>query len=313
MSQRPRVALVGSGAFALPSFQALQVVAEVALVVTQPPRNSGRGLHEEPTPVGAWARGNGLPLLETADLNSAAALVQLRSARPACLLVIAFGQKLSPEVLEGYGAFNLHGSMLPAWRGAAPIQRAIMAGDTRLGVSVISLAARMDAGEVYARADLSVGDDEVSSEAHDRLALLGAPLMVKTLHQWQGGTLAGEAQVESRSTHAAKLRREDAWVDFNASAALVRARINGLSPWPGVDAVVAGESFRILRAASGPGVAPDGTAHGTLLDEQHVACASGVVCLREVQPRGGRRMSLRDFIHGRRLSPGVRIESAPRR
>lgn len=313
MSPPLRVALVGSGAFALPSFQSLREVAEVALVVTQPPRNAGRGLHEEPTPVGAWARQAGLPLLETADLNSEGALAELRGARVGCLMVIAFGQKLSPAVLDGRGAFNLHGSLLPAWRGAAPIQRAMMAGDTRLGVSVISLAARMDAGEVYARAELTVGDEEVSSEAHDRLAVLGAPLMVKTLRDWQGGTLAGESQVESRSTRAAKLHRADAWVDFSASATLVRARINGLSPWPGVDATVAGESFRILRSASAQASVPGGTVPGTLLDEQHVACGSGAVCLREVQPRGGRRMSLRDFLHGRRLSPGVRIESAQQR
>jgi methionyl-tRNA formyltransferase len=194
-----RVALLGSGAFAIPSFSALVTTPgiEVPLVVTQPDRPAGRGRVLEPTPVGAWAAGEGLRAIKPEDINAPEWIELLERERIAALAVIAFGQKLSPAVLEGRVACNLHGSLLPRWRGAAPIQRSVMAGDDEVGVTVISIAPRMDAGLVYARVATTIGASETSGDLHDRLAQLGVPAMVDAVQGLVAGTAHGAVQDES--------------------------------------------------------------------------------------------------------------------
>jgi len=300
-----RVALLGSGAFAIPSFTALAATPgiDVPLVVTQPDRPAGRGRVLEPTPVGAWAARERLRVIKPEDINAPEWIDLLASERIAALAVIAFGQKLSPAVLDGRVACNLHGSLLPRWRGAAPIQRSVMAGDDEVGVTVISIAPRMDAGLVYARVVTRVGPSETSGDLHDRLAQLGVPAMVGVVQGLLEGTARGAAQDESLATRARKLSRADAWVDFGGSARAACARINGLSPWPGTDCTIAGDGhqpmpIKLLRCRAVDASLPV----GSVATSGVVGCGEGAIDVLEAQVPGGKPMPLADLMRGRRWS-----------
>ncbi|MBM4111392.1 MAG: methionyl-tRNA formyltransferase [Phycisphaerae bacterium] len=303
-----RVALLGSGAFAIPSFSALIAASgiKVPVVVTQPDRPAGRGRVLEPTPVGAWAAGEGLRVIKPEDINAPEWLDLLKLERIDALAVIAFGQKLSPSVLEGRVACNLHGSLLPRWRGAAPIQRSVMAGDDEVGVTVISIAPRMDAGLVYARVTTTIGASETSGDLHDRLAQLGVSSMVGVVQGLIAGTAQGSTQDESLATRARRLSRADAWVDLGGSARAVCARINGLSPWPGTDCTITGEGtgpmpIKVLRCRTVDAELPMGTVatHGV------VGCGEGAIEVLEAQLPGGKPMPLADLMRGRRWSRAI--------
>ncbi len=321
--------LLGSGAFSVPSFEAIRARAdalrvEIRMVVSQPDRPAGRGRLEQPTPVSEWALSHSLPLIRPANVNGTEPLETIQETKSALFVVVAFGQKLSLELLRGVVAINLHGSLLPAWRGAAPIQRSLMAGDARVGVSVIEVGERMDAGGVFAMAETPRIDGETAGELHDRLAVLGVDALMKVVAQCLAGTARARAQDESLATRARKLSRADAWVDFTRTADEVSSRINGLSPWPGVDATIAGHAVAILRARVGgqAGGANHGAANAALAGEVHaageilidgtVACGTGSVELLEVQAPGSRAVALAAFLNGRRLGAGARIESSPK-
>jgi methionyl-tRNA formyltransferase len=333
-----RAVLCGAGSFGLASFRRVHSGdvrgLDVALAVSAPDRPSGRGLRTTATPVSQWARGAGIPLLCTEDINSAESLARIAQARPDVLVVVSFGQKIGESLLSSYAAFNLHGSLLPAWRGAAPVQRALMAGDREVGISVIGLAARMDAGPVYATARTSVGESETAGELHDRLAELGAEPMVRTLTSFTQrrrempgaspdavlSSMDRAVQDESCATRARKLSRADAWVDFGSSADAVRARINGLAPWPGCDASLfvpemPSVPLRILRAR----VASHSPAHppeevGLVSERGTVRCRHGEIELLEAQVPGGKAMHLAELLRGRRIhaSAMARIASVHR-
>jgi methionyl-tRNA formyltransferase len=300
-----RVALLGSGAFAIPSFSALAATPglEVPLVITQPDRPAGRGRVLEPTPVGSWAAREGLRVVKPEDINAPEWVELLARERIDALAVIAFGQKLSPAVLDGRVACNLHGSLLPRWRGAAPIQRSVMAGDDEVGVTVISIASRMDAGLVYERVATTIGPSETSGDLHDRLAQLGVPAMVGVVRGLLDGTARGTTQDESLATRARKLARADAWVDLRGSARDVCARINGLSPWPGTDCTIAGDGhepmpIKLLRCRAVDASLPV----GSVATSGVVGCGEGAIEVLEAQVPGGKPMPLVDLMRGRRWS-----------
>lgn len=320
----PDVVFLGAGAFGLPVLRMLADAGRVALVVSQPDRAAGRGKQLTPTPVSEFALARGLPLLRPEDCNEpvqrdlvrgAAIAASERAAndgRPQpgpAYVVIAFGQKLSPPLLEDVFAINLHGSLLPRWRGAAPVQRALMEGDPVAGVSVIGLAERMDAGVVYAEEPLAIGAQQTAGELHDALSELGPDLIAAVLHSWRAGTVQSRVQDESKATRARKLGRADAWVDLSMPAARVRARINGLNPWPGCAISVAGNPLVVRRCVEvdpAPGLAVGAVdADGTL------ACGSGAVRLLEVQAPGGRVMGFGEWSRGARLACPAAVASAP--
>jgi len=303
-----RVALLGSGAFAIPSFSALAATPgiEVPLVITQPDRPAGRGRVLEPTPVGAWAAREGLRVVKPADINAPEWIELLAHERIAALAVIAFGQKLSSAVLDGRVACNLHGSLLPRWRGAAPIQRSVMAGDDEVGVTVISIASRMDAGVVYARVATAIGPSETSGALHDRLAQLGVPAMVEVVQGLLDGTARGTTQDESLATRARKLSRADAWVDLRSPAREACARINGLSPWPGTDCTIAGDGnepmpIKLLRCRAVDASLPV----GSVATSGVVGCGAGAIEVLEAQVPGGKPMPLADLMRGRRWGRAI--------
>lgn len=320
----PEVVFLGAGAFGLPTLRMLADAGRVALVVSQPDRAAGRGKQLTPTPVSAFALERGLPLLRTPDCNApedrdairaaavaaaARAAAQGRPQPSPAMVVVAFGQKLTHELMLGMFAVNLHGSLLPRWRGAAPVQRALMEGDDATGISVIALAERMDAGAVFAMEPYAIGAEQTAGELHDALADLGPAVMASVLAGWRHGHAEPRAQDESRATRARKLSRADAWVDLSMDAHRVRARINGLNPWPGCTIAVDGAALAVRRCVevAGGDVPPP----GTLRPDGTLGCGRGAVRLLDVQAPGGKAMAFRDWARGVRLAGEARVTSTP--
>ena len=311
-SEQPlRVVFLGSGAFGLPTLDALFARHEVPLVVSQPDRPAGRGRRTTPTPIAAAVRERdaGPEVLAVESVNEPGIRAAIAEARPDALVVIAFGQKIGPELLADHFAINLHGSILPRWRGAAPINRAMMAGDSEAGVSVIALADRMDAGAVYATAATPIDPRETAGELHDRLAELGVETVMRVLGDHALGRATPELQDEALACHAAKLSRRDGTVEFDQPADRVRARINGLSPWPGCDALLDGKPIRLRRAA--PGEAEVDGVVGSVRPDGHVRCGEGSIRLIDVQPPGKGTMSWDAFVRGRGIEANASLEPMP--
>ncbi|MBL9149824.1 MAG: methionyl-tRNA formyltransferase [Phycisphaerae bacterium] len=306
---RLRIAFFGSGSFGIPTLHALTTAHDVVGVISQPDRPAGRGRAFTPTPVAAWASARKIPVQKPDDVNTRESIGMVKALDADAFVVIAFGQKLGEDLLGKTFAINLHASLLPAYRGAAPINWAIVDGHAKTGVSVISLAARMDAGLVYATRETEIGLEELAGELHDRLALLGVDPVLETLDAHAKGTLKGATQDDSKATRARKLRRADGTVDPRSmSADEIRCRVHGLSPWPGVDVLLGGEALRLVRVRSHRD--RSGTP-GTLLADGTIGCASGCLELLEVQPPGARAMAFGDWRRGRRIETGATVMPAP--
>lgn len=302
----------GSGAFGLPTLQRLAHAHRVTAIVTQPDRKAGRGARLTPTPIGDWAAEHlpHVPLLKPGRVSDPESLEQVRAFPADAWVVIAYGQKLSPALLADRFAINLHASLLPRWRGAAPINWAILEGDSQTGNSVITLADRMDAGLVLGQSRRDIEPTHTTAELHDLLAADGPDLVERVLAQHASGTLTPTEQDETLVTHARKLSKQDAWVDFSAPAPACRNRIHGLNPWPGVVVDGAGEPLKILRAQATTLPAEEDSVPGTLLDARQglVRCAPGTALrLIEVQPSGKRAMPWADFARGRELRASDRL------
>lgn len=307
-----RVIFAGSGEFGLPSLTSLvQSRHQVVQVITQPDRPAGRGRTLSSTPIAAAAASAGLPLLKTADIN--------RETLPAAdvMLVIAFGQKIAPDQVDHprLGSINLHASRLPACRGAAPINWAIIRGETLAGNSIIRLAQRMDAGAILAQSSLTIGPVETAGELHDRLAIDGAALVTKTLEALSEGSIAEQPQDESRATLAPKLSREAAVLDFNRTAGEVARRIRGLYPWPGCRVALRDgantEIARLRLVRARPAVDDEGERWlpGEVMLSAMIRTPEGALEILEIQPEGGRPMSLADYRRGHRWEPGMNLAS----
>ena len=305
------VVFFGSGAFGVPTLEHLSRSHTLRGIVTQPDRPAGRGGELTPTPVGAWAATHrpDVALLKPEKCNAADVTAQIRGWPAEAWVVIAFGQKLGKALLAERFAINLHASLLPRWRGAAPINAALLAGDARTGNSVITLAERMDAGLVLGQSELTPAPEMTAGEAHDRLSAEGPALVQRVLEGHAAGRLSPAAQDEALVTIAPKLSRADGWVDFQEAAEQCRRRINGLSPWPGVTVQFRGAPLKLVRAtvdaaaqaSSGPAGAIQGAGKG--VGEGLVACGVGTLLrLLEVQAPGKRVQAWRDFANGARVN-----------
>lgn len=313
------IVFLGSGAFGIPALNAFSGPAHKVLhIVSQPNRPAGRGKRLLPTPVSQWAAEHQVPLTATENANAPEILALFRSLRPDCFVVIAFGQKLSEELLAiaPHRAINLHSSLLPRYRGAAPINWALINNDPTAGVCVIDVAARMDAGAILASAATPIGPAETAGELHDRLSLLGAPLVLDVLDKLASGAATRTPQDESLATRAPKLSREMAWVDFTQPAAIVSARIRGLSPWPGVhvEAFDPTGKHRATTTLLRCQVASPTTVHaseqcGTVLADRTVACGQGSLEILTLQPQGKKPMDLQAFANGHGYGPGAKLAS----
>lgn len=321
------IVFFGSGEFGVPTLARLAERHRLLAVVTQPDRPAGRGGKVTPTAIAQWAAGHvpGVPIFKPEKVSEPGVLERLRGialgeggtgegAAPggaACFVVIAFGQKMPRALLEGIFAINLHASLLPRWRGAAPINAAMLAGDAVTGNSVITLAERMDAGLVLGQTRRAIDPGQTAGELHDALAADGPELVERVLTEHAEGRTRGEAQVESLVTKAAKLSKADGVVDWSRSAVECRQRVHGLTPWPGVAAMMDGDLVKLLRVreAGERGEGGAGSAMpGTVVDVERglVACGMGTVLeIREVLPAGKRAMAWGDFIRGRRVEAGT--------
>jgi len=306
------VVFLGSGAFGLPTLRALAERHRVRAIVSQPDRPAGRGKKTAPTPIAEWARASApsIPLFKPERVNEATVRDQIRAAPADAWVVIAFGQKLGPALLEGRFAINLHASLLPRWRGAAPIHAAILGGDTETGNSVITLADRMDAGEVLGRSRRPIDPALTAGEMHDLLAGDGPDLVLDVLGRFEAGTLERETQDESLVTLAPKLSKADGVPDFAQPAEALRRRVHGLTPWPGVSVTLGGTRLKLLRVEPGPALSDQPP--GALADPAGgvVACARGEsLRMLDVQPAGKRAMPWSAFIAGRSIEPGTLLEA----
>ena len=324
------IVFLGSGAFGIPSLEALVRSGHRVLhVITQPDRPAGRGRQEMATPVGQWVlarkgdpgSGGAIGLTRTANVNGTEVMELLRHLKPECLVVIAFGQKMSDELLATAprAGINLHSSLLPKYRGAAPINWALINNDAVAGVSVIEVTRVMDAGDILALAETPIGPSETAGELHDRLALLGAPLLLDVLDRMATGTVTRSAQDHTKTTRAPKLSRELAWVDFAQPAPAVSARIRGLSPWPGVQVELTDPAGKprvqaaILKCRateSRQSHGPDDC--GKVLEDRSVACRTGSLEILLVQPAGKKTMELQAFANGYGFGPAARLRSVVR-
>lgn len=308
-----RLVFFGSGAFGEPTLAALAQRHQIAAVVTQPDRPAGRGGKSTATPIAQFADAHlgaaGVPVWREENVNIPAVRERIRAVEADAWVVIAFGQYLSKALLEGVFAVNLHGSLLPRWRGAAPVAAAVLAGDAEAGNSVITLASRMDAGLVLGQTRRPLRPEYTAGDLHDLLSGDGPDAVLGVLADQAAGRVRGQEQDESLVTVAGKFTKADGWVDFGGSADECRRRIHGLNPWPGVTVQHRGAPLKLLRCAverSGGGAA------GTLADASAgvVHCGGGTALrLLEVQPAGKRAMPWTDYANGRRVESGERLEA----
>lgn len=304
-----RIVYFGSGAFGLPTLERLCAEHEVVRVVSQPDRPAGRGRSTTPTPIAAWAREREMDVVTPSSVNEPAIRDEIRGLDADAWVVIAFGQKLLPALLADQFAINLHASLLPRWRGAAPINHAILAGDAETGNSVITLAERMDAGLILGQSRRPMDAAWTAGDLHDLLAADGPAVVLDVLSRRAAGTLHGAAQDESLVTVAGKLSRADAWVDFGQSAEMCRRRVHGLSPWPGVAVDLDGQELKLLRVQVETGARAG--ASGRLIDPDAgvIGCGEGTaLSMIAVQPTGRRPMSWQDYARGRRPEAGVLVQ-----
>jgi len=315
-----RIVFAGSGSFGLPALGALvEGGQEVVLAVTQPDRPAGRGRHVAEGPIKRFARERGIAVLQPADVNAAAAVRRIREARPDLVLMIAFGQKLGRPLLGAarHGAINLHASLLPECRGAAPVAWAILRGETETGLTVIEMTERMDAGDILGQRATPIGPDETSGELADRLAGLGARLVTEVVRDLALDQVERRAQNDAQATLAPRLKKSDGLVRWDQPAQAVHNQIRATTPWPGAatfDRRVGRPELRLvltrtrLLQAAGVAGAP-GTVLAASAEGLDVAAARGTVRILELTPAGKRNMSAADFLHGHALEAGSRFTS----
>lgn len=298
-----RVVFYGSGAFGLPTLSWLKNNHEVVQVVSQPDRPAGRGRKSTPTPITSFAREHGLSHMTVEDVAAPSVVDQLSQQDATANIVIAFGQKIPQSILEQRFACNLHASLLPRFRGAAPINRSIMARETQTGLSVIALAQRIDAGEIYHQIACPLDPSRTAGEIHDLLAEMGPTAIDYVLNALADGSLHGEVQDEALSTHAAKLARDDGLISFQGDANQVRSHIHGVTPWPGARAKLGARQCKIGRVEV---ISENeaGMASGQLRSDFAIQCTNGAVRPLEIQPAGSRMMPFAAFCNGAELTPG---------
>lgn len=317
-----RIILFVSGEFAIPSTRWLDNSPhEIVAVVSQPSRPRGRGRQAAPTPAAERAAELGMPVIECADVNDPWFVARVRELDARLGIVIAFGQKLRRDVMAAIrcGCVNLHGSLLPKYRGAAPIAWAILCGEERTGVTVFRLADRMDAGEVLVRRETMIRPDETVGELHDRLAMVGCDAIGATLEMFEReDSPDGEPQDERFASIAPKLSKVAGLLDFRRDADKLARHIRAMSPWPGARCQFRSadgrepEEVTICRAVPSPRPAeasPDDA--GRIAEGYEVFAGRGALDIQEIQPTGGRAMSWRDFVNGRHVKPGDRFEPLP--
>jgi methionyl-tRNA formyltransferase len=302
-----RLVYMGTAAFAVPSLRALAAGPhEVVAVYTQPARAAGRGLKARPSPVHAAALDLGLVVHTPETLKAPAEREVLAGFRADLAVVAAYGLILPKDILEvpRLGGINLHASLLPRWRGAAPIQRALLAGDTETGVTIIQMEPSLDTGPILAMEGIPIAADATAASLHDILAELAARMVGPTIDQLAGGRAIPHPQPEQGVTYAPKIDKAEARFDWSRRAAFLERQLRALNPWPGCWTEVDGERLLVLEGELAAGVGLPGE---VLDDRMTIACGEAALRLTRVQRAGGRPMSAEAFLRGFRLPVGARL------
>lgn len=315
-----RILFFGTGEFGIPTFRSIAKDGhEIVAAVTQPDRVRGRGKEVSPSPLKAEALAAGVPVFSPVNVNEAGVIAELKALQADLAYIAAFGQKIGPELLNAFpvGIINLHGSLLPQLRGAAPVQRAVMNGLDDTGVTLFRLVSKMDAGPILIQRRTGIGADETADELHDRLARIGCDAARATLELLTAEpNVPGTVQDESKVTLAPKLTKAEGFIRFNAQARDLTDRIRGLWSWPGANCRFLSqdgkrdERITIARAVpyegrSSPARDPDDI--GRVTEMMGVQLADREMMILELKPAGGRLMAWQDFVNGRHVQPGDRF------
>ncbi|HEY4530463.1 MAG TPA: methionyl-tRNA formyltransferase [Luteimonas sp.] len=300
-----KVVFAGTPEFAVPSLRAACGKAEVVAVYTQPDRPAGRGRGLQASPVKQEALARGIPVLQPDTLRTEEAREALRALSPDLMVVVAYGLLLPQKILDipAEGCWNVHASLLPRWRGAAPIQRAIEAGDTETGVCLMKMEKGLDTGPVLLAQSLAIGPDETGGQLHDRLAELGAQVLSDGLGLLRAGIRpVPRPQPAEGVTYAHKLDKAEARLDWSRPAEVLARKVRAFNPWPVAEAFLAGERLRIHGAVAidASADAPPGTLLAAGREGVDVACGAGVLRIRVLQREGGRAITAADWVNARR-------------
>lgn len=302
-----RLIFMGTPEFAVPTLvELVRRSYDIAAVYTRAPKPAGRGMDVQPTPVEREARRFGLPVLTPATLKTAEVQASFRAHGADAAVVIAYGLILPKPILDAppLGCFNIHASLLPRWRGAAPINRAIMAGDAESGITIMKMDQGLDTGAMTMAERLPIGADMTAGDLHDALARLGADLMPRALGALEGGRLALTPQPETGVSYAEKIGKNETRIDWSRPAKDVHNHIRGLSPFPGAWFEIDGTRVKVLRSTRAEGAGPP----GTVLDDQlTIACGEGAVRLVELQRAGRQAMKAVEFLRGAAVGRGTRL------
>jgi len=296
-----KIVFMGSPDFAVPTLRTLAQHYEIAGVVTQPDRPSGRGRELKAPPIKLLAMDLGLSIIQPEKLREPAAMEQLRLWSPDLIVVAAFGQILRPDVLTlpSHGCINVHGSILPRWRGAAPIQAALLNGDSETGVTIMQMDKGVDTGAMLSQRAIKIEDEDTAGSLFEKLSTLGADLLIETLPRYLSGELQPQLQDESKATYASMLKKEDGLLDFTRTAEELVRRVRAFNPWPSAFFEWNGGMMKIHRAHAEMGNESAGK-RLVYRGQAAVGTGSGILVLDEVQPAGKKSMSGKSFLSGTR-------------
>ena len=299
-----RIVFIGTGEIGVPTLAALQTSDDnLAGVVTQPDKPVGRDQKIAPTPVKKAIAGEKLPVLQPSRIRDSDAIREIRNLAPDVIVVMAYGQILPPDILQipTIACLNLHASLLPRWRGAAPIQAAVAAGDRESGITVMYMDEGLDTGDILLQRKVQLSPDETGSSLHDRLAAIAPDALKASLELLTAGNAPRTPQRNELATYAPKLRREDGRIDWNEPAETIERKIRAYNPWPGAFTSINGRNLKVFRAS----IVEQSGASGQILrsdNELVIAAGDRALSLDEVQLEGKRRMSATEFLRGRNLS-----------
>jgi methionyl-tRNA formyltransferase len=307
-----RTVFMGTPEFALETLQGL-IDAGVNLVgvYTQPDRPKGRGKQLAAPPVKILAMRNEIPVYQPVKLRTPNAVAELEALAPDLIVVVAYGQILPQSVLDipKYGCINVHASLLPKYRGAAPINKVLMDGGTETGITTMLMDAGLDTGDMLVKRSLTIGENETAGELHDRLAVLGRATMEETLDQLCAGTLTPEKQDDALTSYAPMLKKEDGRLDWNRTATELHNQVRGLDPWPGAYTTLNGELLKVAATHIASGSGEPGTVISADAAGVSVACGEGLLVIGELQLAGRKRLSAADFLRGHSLPADTRFGS----
>jgi methionyl-tRNA formyltransferase len=300
-----RAVFLGTPAFAVPTLERMAGAGhEVTMVVTQPDRPRGRGQQPAASPVKTAAVRLGIPVFQPERIRRPEAVEQLRAERAEVMVIVGYGQIIPQSIIDlpPHGIINVHGSLLPKYRGAGPIQWAILHGETRTGVTTMRIDAGLDTGDMLLKSETEIGPEETSIELGSRLAGIGADLLVETLEGLARGVIAPEKQNDAEATHAPLLKKEDGRIDWSQPALSIHNRVRGLQPWPGAFTVFREQPLHVWRTRTASGSTAPSPGRILNLRPLLVGAGDGALEILEVQLEGRKRMPAADFVNGQRVA-----------